>query len=307
MKKILWLAAGGTISCVKGEKGLAPDVTEEQMRKMLESLGDVPANVHMKIAMNIDSSDISCEDIKKLGTAADDGILSGFQGIVITHGTDTMAYTSAVLAKMLENPPVPIIMTGSQIPFFEENSDGRDNLSNAFFAACNERFRGVHILFGNKVIAGGKAYKAYTQNKNAFISPDGYTGIISEGIITPAAVENTGGSYRFHPDINEKVILIKLTPCTRPDVIEFAVRSGYRGIVIEGYGCGGIPERLLSEIKKAADKGIKIMLISQCFYDGVFMDIYEVGEKAAECGIISGGKMTAEAAVAQMMFEIFNG
>ncbi|MCM1522894.1 MAG: asparaginase [Ruminococcus sp.] len=307
MKKILWITTGGTICCIKGEKGLVPMVFPEQTKKMLEAIGIDISAVQRQELMNIDSTDICCDDMRKIGYAVNEGILSGYGGIVITHGTDTMAYTSAVLAKMLSDPPIPIIITGSQKPFFDDDSDGKSNLANAFAAAQMQYFKGVYVLFGDKIIAGSKAYKAYSQSFNAFISPDGYAGIISEGIITPQNTVSTKGDYRFDPDIDENVLLIKLAPCTKPDIIGYAVNSGYKGIVIEGYGCGGIPKRMLPEIKKAAAAGVRIMLISQCFYEGVFMDIYEVGRAAAECGVISGGKMTAEAALADMMYTIKKG
>lgn len=304
MKRIMWISTGGTISCVQGKSGLSPAVSTCQMNDMLEAVGGFPADIKLNCIMNIDSTDISCEDIRKIGSAANDAIAAEYDGIIITHGTDTMAYTAAMLSHMLENPPVPVILTGSQKPFFADNSDGPENLRNALRAALDSRFAGVYVLFGDKIICGSKAHKQYTESFNAFISAEGYAAIISDGAFTDINTSKNKNGYRFNPDFSESVLLIKITPSTREDIFDFATRSGYKGIVIEGYGCGGIPDRLLPSIKNAADCGVKILLISQCFYEGVSMDIYEVGAKAAEIGIISGGTMTAEAAVAEMMFSV---
>lgn len=302
MKKIKWLATGGTISCVPTQNGLSPAAAEEQMKDMLSHIPDMGAEIFPECIMNIDSSDISCGAIRKIGIAADKAIQDGFNGIVITHGTDTMAYTSAMLRKMLCNSPVPVIITGAQRPFYLDNSDGKANLSNALRSATNGLLTDVYLLFGDKLIRGDKAHKEYTHNDNAFISPTGYSGMIKNEKLFLNDIPHYSGEYKFNSDFDENVLLIKLTPTTDISIFSYAVDRDVRGIVIEGYGTGGIPHRLLDGIAYAACKGIKIMLISQCLYEGIDMSIYEVGVSAARLGVISGGEMTAEAAVAEMMF-----
>ncbi len=304
MKKIKWLATGGTISCIQTENGLHPAAAESQMRDMLNHIPETGAEIFPECIMNIDSSDISVNDMKLIGTAADKAIKEGYDGIVITHGTDTMAYTSAVLKKMLSGTPIPIIITGSQRPFYSANSDGKINFLNAIKAAADSSLKDVFLLFGDKLIRGDRAHKDYTENDNAFVSSCGYSGIIQNGRLIVNEFPDADTEYHFNLDFNENVMLIKLTPLTDGSIFTFAAESGVKGIVIEGYGAGGIPHRLLDNIGKVISKGIKIMLISQCLYDGVDMSIYEVGTDAARLGIISGGNMSAEAAVAEMMFGI---
>lgn len=304
MKKIKWLATGGTISCIQTENGLHPAAAESQMRDMLNHIPETGAEIFPECIMNIDSSDISVKDMKLIGTAADKAIKEGYDGIVITHGTDTMAYTSAVLRKMLSGTPIPVIITGSQRPFYSENSDGKSNLMNAIKAAADSSLRDVFLLFGDKLIRGDRAHKDYTENDNAFVSSCGYSGIIQNGRLMVNELPDTDTEYHFCADMNERIMLIKLTPLTDGSIFTFAAERSVKGIVIEGYGAGGIPHRLLDSINKVISKGIKIMLISQCLYDGVDMSIYEVGTDAAKLGIISGGNMCAEAAVAEMMFGI---
>ncbi len=304
MKKIKWLATGGTISCIQTENGLHPAAAESQMRDMLNYIPETGAEIVPECIMNIDSSDISVNDMKLIGTAADKAIKEGYDGIVIIHGTDTMAYTSAVLRKMLSGTPIPVIITGSQRPFYSANSDGKINLFNALKAAADSSLKDVFLIFGDKLIRGDRAHKDYTENDNAFVSSCGYSGIIQNGRLIVNEFPNADTEYHFNIDFNENVMLIKLTPLTDGSIFTFAAESGVKGIVIEGYGAGGIPHRLLDSIGKVISKGIKIMLISQCLYDGVDMSIYEVGTDAAKLGIISGGNMSAEAAVAEMMFGI---
>ena len=304
MKKIKWLATGGTISCIQTENGLHPAAAESQMRDMLNHIPETGTEIFPECIMNIDSSDISVNDMKLIGTAADKAIKEGYDGIVITHGTDTMAYTSAVLRKMLSGTPIPVIITGSQRPFYSANSDGKINLLNAIKAAADSSLKDVFLLFGDKLIRGDRAHKDYTENDNAFVSSCGYSGIIQNDRLIVNEFPNADTEYHFNLDFNKNVMLIKLTPLTDESIFTFAAESGVKGIVIEGYGAGGIPHRLLDSIGKVISKGIKIMLISQCLYDGVDMSIYEVGTDAARLGIISGGNMSAEAAVAEMMFGI---
>lgn len=304
LKKIKWLATGGTISCIQTENGLHPAADESQMSDMLSLIPETGLEIYPECIMSIDSSDISAADMKTIGTAADRAVKEGFDGIVITHGTDTMAYTSAVMRKMLLGTPIPVIITGSQRPFYSENSDGRANLYNALKAAADSSLKDVFLLFGDKLIRGDRAHKDFTENDNAFVSTCGYSGIIENGRLTVNELPKNDSGYRFRTDMNENVMLIKLTPLTDGSIFSYAAENGVKGIVIEGYGSGGIPHRLLDSIGSAISKGIKIMIISQCLYDGVDMSIYEVGNDAAKLGIIPGGNMSAEAAVAELMFMI---
>lgn len=300
MKKIKWLATGGTISSVETEKGLVPASSDEQMKNMLEVLGLASENISTEQLMNIDSTEITCNDIRNIGIAADKAFREGFDGMIITHGTDTMAYTAAILDRMMDSCPIPVIITGSQRPFFADNSDGKANLLNALNAAC-ESFGGVHILFGDKLIRGGRAYKAYTRSDNAFISPSGkYSGTISGGKLI-CSEKKRDGKYIFRSHFSHRAGLIKITPMTRPEEIESAAKL-YDGIVIEGYGIGDIPTRLLPAIKKAISGGVKCVLISQCLFEGVSMGVYEVGTQAKDIGVISGGDLTAEGALARLIF-----
>lgn len=310
MKKIIWIATGGTISCKSGESGLRPYSSADSMNEMLIAVPHdilINAEIELQPLMNIDSSNISSYDIERIANAAADAA-ERCDGVVVTHGTDTMAYTSAMLAEALAAPPLPIILTGSQRPFYAENSDAPHNLAAAFAAACDKRFCGVYVAFGNCVIAGGLAHKAYSTNDNAFVSAGEYAAHISEdGVFTDVTAAPIHGKYVRRTEMirnSERIANITVTPYTNASVFDDVRRSGVRGVVIEGYGLGGIPERLLPKIAALTADGVKVVLISQCLCGGVSMDVYEVGRRAVSAGVSGGGGMTLEAALARLCIEI---
>lgn len=300
MHKILWLSCGGTIACPPGEGCLSPEASEEQMKDMLGKIS-LPkgAEITPRCIMNIDSTDTDITALRTLSAAVYNGMTEGFSGVVITHGTDTMAYTAAVLFYALENTP-PIVITGAQLPFYAENSDGAANLSNAVKAACDGRFSGVHLLFGDKIIPGDRAVKIHTSEFDAFTSAAGYAALIKNGDITDITPSAPPSGKCVLREISGNVSLIKLTPFTDPREIDRAVSRGTKGLVLEGFGCCGVPDRLLPAIKRASDKGVRTVFVSQCLYGSADGERYRVGVNAAESGVIFGFALTAEGAVARL-------
>lgn len=299
MTDILWIACGGTISCCPTERGLSPAVCEKQMKEMLSGL-NVPENTNItaRLLMNMDSTDMDIPHLKALAEAVYEG--RGHSGIIITHGTDTMAYTSAVLACALENISVPVIITGSQRPFFAEGSDGRRNLSSAIAAACDDRFAGVHLLFGDKVIPGDRAVKIHTTDCNAFTSPRGYSAVINgDSFEQVSPLPPPSGECRLR-EISGNVRLIKLTPFTEESEIISAISDGITGIVLEGFGSCGIPGRLLPAVREAVNRGVTAAFVSQCLYGNTDDKLYEVGVHAGEAGVVFGMDLTAEGALARL-------
>ena len=302
MNRVLIIYTGGTIGMTRTDDGYAP--RSGYFRAALDNISDLhapemPAWDFMEMSPLLDSSNMTVHEWNRIAAIVAQRY-DAYDGFVVLHGTDTMAYTAAILDRMMDCCPIPVIITGSQRPFFADDSDGKANLLNALNAAC-ESFGGVHILFGDKLIRGGRAYKAYTRSDNAFISPSGkYSGTISGGKLI-CSEKKPDGKYIFRSDFSHKAGLIKITPMTRPEEIESAAKL-YDGIVIEGYGIGDIPTRLLPAIKKAISGGVKCVLISQCLFEGVSMGVYEVGTQAKDIGVISGGDLTAEGALARLIF-----
>ncbi|MFP4498861.1 MAG: asparaginase, partial [Vulcanimicrobiota bacterium] len=237
-------------------------------------------------------------------------------GIVITHGTDTMAYTASMLSFMIENPPCPIILTGSQIPMAEKGSDGPDNLLNSVqFAAYGPT--GIYIVFNGKIIHGVNSSKFYTSRKNAFVSvnrkPAGrflpYSDI-STNSVKVKKIDWPGrkkGNSVFNTRISDRVLMVRITPGFKPQWLEeFCNPDEVDGIILLGYGLGGVPNReplnLLPVIEKFIDKQIPVVVLSQCPYEAPDLKVYEVGLKALKMGVIPGGKMTKEAALTKLMW-----
>ena len=289
MKKILWLLTGGTFSCVPSDSGLAPASSDTQAKEILLSMPSLTEKYDIvpKVLMNIDSTDMTPERLRTIAEAVD-GSVGSFDGIVLTHGTDSMAYTAAALSVMLSSVPVPVVLTGSQRPFFAENSDARRNFGDAFAVAADSRFCCVSVVFDGKSFLGSDCTKTDSISDDAFSAAEKQLGTVNDGVpylLSPEILPC--GHYTFDASL-----------CGYGDKIAVLVSSGIRGFVIICYGAGGIPCEITEELGKSADKGVVAIAVSQCLHGGVDMGIYAVGTKAQKAGIISGGNITVEYAAA---------
>ncbi len=305
MKKICLLATGGTIASESGANGLHPQVTAKHMLRMLPELKEFCCLEYQEL-MSLDSSNLLPEHWQRMAGAVAE-LRQQFDGFVISHGTDTMAYTASALYYILENIDRPVILTGAQIPIEDPRTDGKRNLLTAFRAAASER-AGVYLAFDGRIIAGNRVKKLYTENFSAFLSinvkPAGY---MSGSRISWTATEHQAkGVFQLHDTLDTKVFVLKLLPGMDPEILTALADRGYHAIIIEGYGSGGVPtadspKNFLPAIEYAVKKGIIIVCTTQCIYDGVHLDRYEVGVLAEKAGAISGGNLTIEALVAKLM------
>jgi L-asparaginase len=228
-------------------------------------------------------------------------------GVVITHGTDTMGYTAAALSYMLLGQKKPVILTGSQLPLGAPLSDAEINLSCAIEAAQKD-VAGTYVCFNRKLIHGVRAVKTRTMSFDAFDSVNkSLAGMVdSEGVhfLRPA---RTTEEYRLRPDVDSRVFLLKLVPGTHPDVLDFVVQAGYRGLVIEAFGLGGlhyIRRNLVEKLRMLRSRGIRVMVVTQCMYERADLSIYEVGNQLLKTDVINGLDMTTEAAVTKLMWAL---
>lgn len=303
MKKILWLLTGGTFSCVPSDSGLAPASSDTQAKEILLSMPSLTEKYDIvpKVLMNIDSTDMTPERLRTIAEAVD-GSVGSFDGIVLTHGTDSMAYTAAALSVMLSSVPVPIVLTGSQRPFFAENSDARRNFADAFAVAADIRFCCVSVVFDGKIFLGSDCTKTDSVSNDAFSAAEKQLGTVNDGVpslLSPDILPC--GQYTFDASMcgyGDKIAVLPVHPYLDASVIPLLISSGIRGFVIICYGAGGIPCEITEELGKVADKGVVTIAVSQCLHGGVDMGIYAVGTKAQKAGIISGGNMTVEYAAA---------
>ncbi len=317
MKKILLFTTGGTIASKEGKNGLEPEM---QADELLSYMGDLTSryDITCKELLSLDSSNIQAEEWKKIALNVFENI-DRFDGIVITHGTDTMAYTSSMLSFMLPNLPIPVVLTGSQMPIDNMLTDARNNLYTAF-AAIDAGINGISVAFNRRIMRGCRAVKVRTMGFEAFESVNApYLAEVFAGGMrryhepeacgAKAAAVDASGSREpaLKARICTDVFLLKLIPNTKPEIFDALSQMGYRGIVLETFGAGGLHffrRNLLEKLEELTKAGISIVACSQCLYEPSDFSIYEVGRKLLECGVIPGRDMTTEAAVTKLMWAL---
>ena len=307
-KKILLLTTGGTIASVPGGEGLEPhrsDVMERELNQ-LHTYFDIT----VQDVMCLDSSNIRPEEWQTIARHIF-AQRSGYDGVVVSHGTDTMAYTASAVTFMLPNIDIPVVFTGSQLPLADMLSDGPANLRTAFAMAASGH-RGVFLAFDRKVMLGCRAVKIRASGFSAFESVNArYAAQVSnQGLVAdPAVLPQFHGEPQLRPEISRDVFLLKLTPGLNPAIFDMLAAMGYKGIVIEAFGLGGINvlHRGLRGIHRCVEDGLSIVVTTQCLYDSSDLRVYQVGNKLLELGVIQGRDMTSEAAMTKLMWAIGQG
>lgn len=306
-KKVCLIATGGTIASVETPEGMKPLLDgKELLAKVpkLESLGVID----IVELMQLDSTNIQPKDWVQMAQAVEERY-AGYDGFIITHGTDTMAYSSSALYYMLENLQKPVIFTGSQLSLVEDGSDAPDNLLLAMYGAVSG-VPGVYIAFHNKLMQGNAVKKLCTENFDGFYSinvPD-VAVLENEKIKWNISSDSldTEKEFKINTAIDTHVAVFEVFPGFNTDIIKMAVDGGCKGIVLKGYGAGNVPSEdsgnsFLPAIDYAVEKGVKVVLTTQCIYDGTASERYEVGASALRHGVISGGDLTVEAILAKLM------
>ncbi|MCI7640162.1 MAG: asparaginase [Clostridiales bacterium] len=307
-KKILLLTTGGTIASLPGGDGLEPHRSEVMERELnqLRTYYDITVDD----VICLDSSNIRPEEWQLIARRIFEE-RAGFDGIVVSHGTDTMAYTASAVTFMLPNIDLPVVFTGSQLPLADMLSDGPDNLRTAFAMAASG-YPGVFLAFDRKVMLGCRAVKVRASGFSAFESVNArYAAQVSNrGLVVDTRVlPEVHGEAALRPEISQSVFLLKLTPGLNPAVFEMLAAMGYRGIVIEAFGLGGVNvlHKGLRGIRRAVEGGISVVVTTQCLYDSANLEVYQVGSKLLELGVIQGRDMTSEAAMTKLMWAIGQG
>ncbi|MDD7674894.1 MAG: asparaginase, partial [Oscillospiraceae bacterium] len=233
---------------------------------------------------------------------------AGFDGVVVSHGTDTMAYTASAVTFMLPNIDIPVVFTGSQLPLADMLSDGPENLRTAFAMAASGH-PGVFLAFDRKVMLGCRAVKIRASGFSAFESVNArYAAqVTNRGLAVDTSVLPVpGGPPRLADALSQNVFLLKLTPGLNPAVFDVLAAMGYKGIVIEAFGLGGVNvlHKGLRGIRRAVEDGISVVVTTQCLYDSSDLRVYQVGNQLLDLGVIQGRDMTTEAAMTKLMWAL---
>ncbi len=302
-KKILWIGTGGTIASTSTEEGLAPELSSTKILEMIPELRDRYLIDCMQ-PMNLDSTNVlPCHWLLLADLIRRN--YDAYDGFVITHGTDTMAYTAAGLSYLIQNSSKPIVLTGAQRPVAMEGSDAIRNLMDSFLYASSDLSCGIQVVFSGSVILGTRARKNYAKRFMAFESVN-YPEIarIQDGSILRYIPQRMEKDVRFYDRLDQNVGLIKLVPGIRNELLRHVIDSS-DGVIIESFGVGGLPEYsdLYAQIKRAEGLGKLILMTTQVPNEGSDLSIYHVGKVLKDqFRLLEAHDMTTEAGFAKLMW-----
>ncbi len=310
-KKICILYTGGTIGMVPTEKGYAPKKGFFLDRLYaIEDLKEPGMPDWDMIEFNplLDSSNIALDQWNQIGRTITENY-DKYDGFVVLHGTDTMAYTASALSFMLEGLAKPVIVTGSQIPLCQLRSDARDNLITSVMIAGQGIVKEVCLYFGGRLMRGNRSTKASADGLIAFDSPNCHdlaeAGIDIKYYQAALRQPEPGAVFHLVEFTQTSIGVLKVFPGIQFSLFESIMTENLKGIVLETFGAGNIPsydDALLPIIRKAFENGTIITVCSQCQQGTVKLGAYETSSALTRAGAVSGYNMTTEAAVAKLYY-----
>lgn len=309
-KNILILNTGGTISSVKTADGYSP-----MPGYVNDALKNIPALFHAEMPSYVikeyqpllDSSNMTVNEWNRIAQDIADEY-ANFDGFVIFHGTDTMAYTASALSFMLENLDKPVILTGSQIPLSEVRNDAIDNVITSLWLCAHQPLKEVCVYFNQHLLRGNRSQKVSAEQFNAFDSPN-YPHLAAIGIAIKLHYElllkPPSQAFRLQTISPHFIANFRLFPGFATDVLGYILQQPLQGLVLETYGAGNAQNndpRFLTLLEEACNRGVVIVNCSQCHHGRVAMEQYATGSTLKKAGIISGHNMTPEAAHCKLLY-----
>ena len=309
-KRVLIINTGGTIGMKRTDKGYAPvpGFLADAISAIedMKSSGAPEWDLH-EMSPLLDSSDITVKEWNKIAAVVCENYAS-YDGFVVLHGTDTMAYTASALSFILHGLDKPVVLTGSQIPLSEIRSDGRDNLVTSLIIAADGVANEVCLYFSGKLLRGNRAVKMSADQLVAFDSPN-YPHLADVGISIKyhysALVKPEGKKFEMRPFRDVPIGVLKVFPGIQFGLFESIMTEKLSGIVLETFGAGNIPSdsgALIPIISRAFESGTVITVCSQCPSGTVSLGAYEASSALKSAGAVSGYDMTTEAAVAKLYY-----
>ena len=293
---VMVLYTGGTIGMQASANGLAPaSGFEARMREQLAN-ASVPAWRFREMSPLIDSANMTPAYWQRLRTAVIDAVDQGCDGVLILHGTDTLAYSAAAMSFQLLGLPAPVVFTGSMLPAGVPDSDAWENVSGALLALGEGLAPGVHLFFHGALMAPTRCAKIRSFGRHPFAALQ-RNGGVAKAEALPAALD-----YRQSKAL-ANVGVLPLVPGIGAAQLDALVDSGIQALVLECFGSGTGPSdnpAFLASLKRAEENGIVVVAITQCHEGGVELDVYEAGSRLRSVGVLSGGGMTREAAFGKL-------
>lgn len=307
MKHILMVGTGGTIASKRSDAGLKPLISSDELLSFVPAASDFCLADSLQI-LNIDSTNMRPKHWLSIARAIEDNY-DAYDGFVVCHGTDTMAYTAAALSYLIQNSPKPIVITGAQKPIDMEITDAKTNLLDSLrFASCDKSY-GVNVVFDGKVIAGTRAKKERTKSYNAFSSINfPYIAAIQDEhiIFYIDDKQHLNEPLKFYHALNSNVALLKLIPSMDATVLDYMAEH-YDAVIIESFGVGGLPSYDSGDFYQAIHKWVSlgkiVVMTTQVTREGSNMSVYEVGSQIKDAfELIEAFDMTLEATVTKLMW-----
>ncbi len=310
MKKHIYVAyTGGTIGMRPSSNGYIP--AAGFLSKTLATMpefhrSEMPDFTVHEYDSLLDSSDMSPEDWQQIANDIQQHY-SEYDGFIILHGTDTMAYTASALSFMLEDLDKPVIVTGSQIPLAELRSDGQVNLLNALYIAANYPIAEVSLYFNNTLFRGNRSRKVDADGFDAFDSPN-FPPLLKAGIdiqlVKGEVTHSSNQALQVSPVTAQPIGVVTLYPGISAEVIKNTLMQPVKALILLSYGVGNAPQNpaILAQLRQAQESDIIVLNCTQCVRGKVNMSGYANGNALREVGVISGSDMTPEAALAKLHY-----
>jgi L-asparaginase len=304
-KRLLVINTGGTLGMDPRKTApLGPSALAEQVLRFIPEAREL-ADIEMKVLFNQDSANVQPSHWEAIAGSIAEAV-DQYDGFVVIHGTDTMAYTAAALSFMLVNLPRPVVLTGAQRPIASIRTDAKSNLVNALELATRD-IPEVGLFFDHRLFRGNRAHKVSIDDFDAFASPN-YPALAEVGLrveVRDELVRRPSGLFNLQRGFCDKVLILRLFPGLRPEHLVPLLDADLKAFVIEAYGAGTVPvaERsLIPFIEEATRRGKLVALASQALSGRVEPQLYDAGRRALDAGAVSCGDMTPAAAAVKLMF-----